>query len=275
MRLSGRATFIEFIMAALVLSIAGAAAGGSALGQIGAMVGRLVGAVAGNLIDRALLGPRSASIDGPRLADLTVMASTEGASIPRVYGRTRLSGQVIWATNLEEVVSTTKQSGGKGMGGILGPTATPTTYSYFANFAVGLCEGPIGAVMRVLADGKPLDLTGLTAPLFHRLAIISIGAEHAEARRLVVERAGLVRLVRRRIGIVHEKDRVAGEVAADPARVFLAHDGAEIVAVAQALRLFLVQPDAQDAVASARPDRAATTAPNSSWCVRRRRCRRS
>src|SRR5262249_7607298 len=93
-------------------------------------------------------------------------ASTEGAPIPRVYGRVRLAGQVIWATNLEEVVSTTSQttgsSGGKGMGGGPSVTTNTTTYSYFANLAVGLCEGPIGAVLRVWGDGKPLDLSGLT-----------------------------------------------------------------------------------------------------------------
>jgi hypothetical protein len=72
-------------MAALLLSVAGAAAGGSVLGPIGAIVGRLVGALAGNVIDRALLGGRNATFDGPRLADLTVMASTEGAPIARVY----------------------------------------------------------------------------------------------------------------------------------------------------------------------------------------------
>src|ERR1035437_8951084 len=149
-------------MAALVLSIAGAAAGSSVLGPVGAIVGRLVGAVAGNVIDQALfVARRNLSLEGPRLSDLTVMASTEGAAVPRVYGRARLSGQMIWATNLEEVVSTqTQSSGGKGMGGSTG--GTTTTYSYFANLAVGLCEGPIGAVMRVWADGKPLDLTGLT-----------------------------------------------------------------------------------------------------------------
>ena len=74
------------------------------------------------------------------------MASTEGAPIPRVYGRARLAGQVIWATNLEEAVSTVRSatSGGKGIGGAPDATNT-TTYTYFANFAVGLCEGPIGA----------------------------------------------------------------------------------------------------------------------------------
>lgn len=155
-------------MAALVLSVAGAAAGKAVFGAGGAIAGRLVGAIGGSLIDQALFaGKAERSVDGPRLADLEVMASTEGAPIPRVYGRARLSGQVIWATNLDEVVTTSTQTtraetGGKGMsGGGPATTTTTTTYSYFANIAVGLCEGPIGAVLRVWADGKPLDLSGI------------------------------------------------------------------------------------------------------------------
>jgi hypothetical protein len=67
---------------------------------------------------------------------------------------------VIWATPLEEVATsdTVPTDGGKGLGG--GPTTTTTTYSYFANFAVGLCDGVIGRVGRIWADGKPLDLEG-------------------------------------------------------------------------------------------------------------------
>jgi hypothetical protein len=58
----------------------------SVLGPVGAIVGRLVGAVTSNMIDRALFGARNFSSDGPRLAYLTVMASTKGATISRVYG---------------------------------------------------------------------------------------------------------------------------------------------------------------------------------------------
>ena len=102
-------------MAALVLSIAGSALGGSVFGPVGAIAGRLVGALAGNAIDQTLFAShRDRAVDGPRLADLAVMASTEGAPIPRAYGRARLSGQVIWATNLEEVVSTATQTTGGG-----------------------------------------------------------------------------------------------------------------------------------------------------------------
>lgn len=149
-------------MAALVLSVAGAAAG-AVFGPAGAIAGRIAGALVGNIIDKKLFGPGDQNVVGPRLADLDVMASTEGAPIPRVYGRARLAGQVIWATQLEEVASssTSSSSGGKGHL-VSGPRTTTTSYSYFGNFAVGLCEGVIGRIGRIWADGKPLDLSNKT-----------------------------------------------------------------------------------------------------------------
>jgi len=178
-------------MAALVLSVAGGAAG-AVFGPAGAIAGRIVGALAGNLIDQALFGSTARSVTGPRLADLDVMASTEGAPIPRLYGRARLPGQVIWATRLEEVVSTSSQTTG-GKGGLGGATATTTTtsYSYFANFAVGLCEGEIGNVGRIWADGDLLDTATLTLRV-HRggegqlpddLIVAKEGAANAPAYR--------------------------------------------------------------------------------------------
>ncbi len=168
-------------MAALVLSVAGAATG-ALFGPAGAIAGRIAGALVGNVIDRKLFGPGNQSVVGPRLADLDVMASTEGAPIPRVYGRARLSGQMIWATQLEEVVSSEASSGGKG-GLLSGPTTTTTTYSYFANFAVGLCEGVIGRVGRIWADGSPLDVSGLTFRV-HR------GTEDQAVDDLIVAKEG-------------------------------------------------------------------------------------
>jgi hypothetical protein len=187
-------------MAALALSVAGSALGGSVFGPVGAIAGRLIGALAGNAIDQSLFA-RSGNVnlasEGPRLADLSVMASTVGAPIPRAYGRARLAGQVIWATNLEEVVATSTDTtttgggggGGKGLGGGGGGggtttiATTTTTYSYYANLAVGLCEGPIGSVMRVWADGKLLDLSGLTVRTY-------VGDEAQTADPLIVAKEG-------------------------------------------------------------------------------------
>ncbi len=151
-------------MATLVLQTAGAVVGSFLGGPIGAAIGQTVGALAGAAIDRKLFARSGSSraVEGPRLKSLDGISSTEGAPIPRVYGRARVGGQMIWATRFEEVTSIDRQttSGGKGSGGGSSKTTTTTTsYSYFANFAVGLCEGPIASVRRIWADGKEIDRT--------------------------------------------------------------------------------------------------------------------
>ncbi len=169
-------------MATLALSAAGAAIGSAVLPGVGvlgatisgAAIGQAAGALAGSFIDQALFGASGQSrvVAGPRLSDLQLMTSSEGAAIPRVYGRVRLSGQVIWATRFEEEAvrireSQASQSGGKGLGGATGSAATDgeitrIEYRYFANFAVGLCEGPVTRIGRVWADGKPINLARFT-----------------------------------------------------------------------------------------------------------------
>jgi hypothetical protein len=148
-------------MATLVLGSIGSAVGGTLGGPTGAVIGKAIGSFAGNVIDNHLFATSSSShSEGRRLQNVDVQTSTEGAAIPRTFGRTRLAGQIIWATRYEEVATTTRhKTGGKGGGGGGGgqSTSTTTTYSYFANFAIGLCEGPIASVGRVWADGKPLD----------------------------------------------------------------------------------------------------------------------
>ncbi len=148
-------------MATLVLAAAGQALGGLLAGGVGAAVGQAAGAFAGYAFDNALFG-ESRTIEGPRLSELEVQSSVEGAPIPLVYGRVRLAGQVIWSTSLEEVVSEEKV-GGKGGGG----GATSRSYSYFGNFAVAICEGEITRLGQIWADGKLLDTTDITMRVYH------------------------------------------------------------------------------------------------------------
>ena len=152
-------------MATLVLQTAGQAIGTYLGGPIGGAIGQAVGAYAGQAIDQELFGPKARELEGPRLSDLQVQASSEGAPIPKLYGRGRLAGQIIWATNFEEEISTrTEKAGGKGSSG--GSKTKITEFSYFANFAVGLCEGPINRIGRIWADGKLLDQSALTIRLY-------------------------------------------------------------------------------------------------------------
>lgn len=156
-------------MATLALSTIGAAVGGAVLPAgfsflgatlTGAAIGQAIGTLAGAYIDQALFGSSGQSQvrEGPRLADLTVTASTEGADMPRLYGRARVGGQVIWATNFEEEV-VTSSAGGGGKGLNTGGGASGKTYRYYANFAVALCEGEITRLGRVWVEGEELTLS--------------------------------------------------------------------------------------------------------------------
>ncbi len=160
-------------MATLVLTSAASAISGSAgLGFFASAALRLGGALAGNLIDQRLLGGDGNLREGPRLDELRILTSTEGSPIPRVYGRTRIAGQVIWAAKFKEVAVTTQQSvggvGGKGLGA-RGPTTSTTSttnYSYYARFAVALCEGEITRIGRVWADGQLLNLSDVNMRVY-------------------------------------------------------------------------------------------------------------
>ena len=151
-------------MASILLASAGAAIGGSIggaiLGVSAATIGGAIGSFAGSMIDSWIVSSLAPGqrIEGQRLENLQITTSTEGAIIPRVYGRMRIGGNIIWATDFTETANTTTQGGGKGGG----PTVTTTAYLYSASFAVALCEGPISGIGRIWADGKPLDLNGIT-----------------------------------------------------------------------------------------------------------------
>jgi hypothetical protein len=158
-------------MATLALAVAGAAAGSALLPAgvtilgatlTGASIGAQVGAFAGSFVDRALFGAsgQSRALAGPRLTDLRITGSSEGTPIPRLYGRARLGGQLIWATDFEEEVASSDSGGGKG--GALGAQSESIEYRYFASFAVALAEGEIAGIGRVWADGTELDLSTLT-----------------------------------------------------------------------------------------------------------------
>jgi hypothetical protein len=133
-------------------------------GVIGAAIGFAVGApqmgwLVGSMMGGALMPGSLPGQQGPRLSDLRPQASEYGRPIPIAYGSVGLGGNVIWASDLVEVSTTTEQ-GGKGGG----PTQSTTSYSYYANFAVAFCEGPCalgkvwaGPDKRLIYDGGVLE----------------------------------------------------------------------------------------------------------------------
>lgn len=115
-------------MASVLLSSFGQVAGG----PIGGILGNLAAAGADQLLRR-----RSRS-----LPDLRVQSSAYGDILPRVYGTTRVSGVLIWASPLA------RGGGGKGGGG--------GTDGFVVSLAVALSSRPIEGVGRIWADGREI-----------------------------------------------------------------------------------------------------------------------
>ena len=151
-------------MATIVLSAAGAAIGGSIGGAVAGLssvaIGRAVGATLGRVIDDRVLGSGSDAVETGRVDRFRLTEAGQGAPIPQVYGRTRLGGQVIWASEFTE--TTTVTGGGKGA-----PRQPETTsYSYSISLAIALCQGEISAVPRIWVDGEEISAIDLNMTLY-------------------------------------------------------------------------------------------------------------
>lgn len=166
-------------MATLLLQSAGAALGGLIGGPFGAIAGRALGAVAGGLVDQKLFGqkPRASS---PRPRGLEGLGSSEGAGLPRVYGKARLGGQIIWATRFEAVSRKVRTKGAAGGGGG-GAKGRETTY--YANLAIALCEGQIARVRRIWADGREIETPRLNMRVYQ-------GTKDQNADPLIIAKEG-------------------------------------------------------------------------------------
>ncbi len=109
----------------------------STIGQaVGGPLGGALGALLGGTIDRSLFGARRAP---PR--DLFVQRSAYGETIPRVFGRARQAGILIWAQPVQR-----NRSGGKGSDSARRGTT--------ASFALAISSGPIRRIGRIWADGR-------------------------------------------------------------------------------------------------------------------------
>jgi hypothetical protein len=152
-------------MATILLSAAGAAiggaVGGSVLGLSSVAIGRFAGAVIGRSIDQRLLGQGSEVVETGRVSRLRLTGAGEGDAIPQVYGRMRVGGQVIWATEFRENVTVTRGSRGGGKGSPRPATPDTRSISYSVSLALALCEGEISRVARVWADGTEVSFSGL------------------------------------------------------------------------------------------------------------------
>ena len=97
----------------------------------------------------------------PRFNALKYEQSTYGAAKPVLYGTNRLCGNIIDSTDFKAVEHKETTRMGKG-----GQSNTTVSYTYTARTVIGLCEGTIDGVRKVIFDDGTYSLSDLNLNLF-------------------------------------------------------------------------------------------------------------
>ena len=90
-----------------------------------------------------------------RILSLQVQQSSQGLTLPVVYGRARVAGNLIWYGDFTAIeTKTTTRQGGKGGGGV---KQEDTSYTYEAAVMMALCEGEIKGIGRIWRDKEKFE----------------------------------------------------------------------------------------------------------------------
>lgn len=147
-------------MASIILSSAGATVGNAIMPGLGGKLMRSAGSKLGSVLDKDI-GWTSSSKDGQQLENFEVQDSCYGVAIPKVFGRARVAGNVIWASDLIE--TSHKEGLGSGKGGSVATafSSSSTTYTYSLHAAIAICAGEVGKIETIWADSNIIYQNGI------------------------------------------------------------------------------------------------------------------
>lgn len=103
------------------------------------------------------MGGKSSTITSAeeRILSLQVQQSSQGLTLPVIYGRTRVAGNLVWYGDFVTIEhKTTTRQGGKGGGGV---KQVDISYTYEAAVMLALCEGEIQGVGRIWREKEKFD----------------------------------------------------------------------------------------------------------------------
>lgn len=93
-----------------------------------------------------------------RLSGVRMQSSTFGLPKQIVYGRHRITGNILWYGDFVATAQTSQAaSGGKGGGGGGGGSPQVTGYQYSASVAIGLCEGAVSGIISIWEGKKKVN----------------------------------------------------------------------------------------------------------------------
>lgn len=99
----------------------------------------------------------------PRLGAVRIQTSAFGLAIPKIYGRVRVPGNLIWYGNFKAIPQEERAETGKG-----GSPPSRVYYVYSADVMMALGEGPVVGVRRIWKGKQLFDGEGQTTAERHR-----------------------------------------------------------------------------------------------------------
>lgn len=140
----------------IVLGAAGALIGSAFGGPAGARLGWSIGTTIGSYMDMQGSLPKQ---ETGKLSDLRFSGSAYGATLPMIWGKTRVGGNVIWVAEDEDGNHLVEHKRNRSVGSKKSKTSV-TEYWYTSTFAVGFCIGTLW---------MPDDSTVYRAPVIKRI----------------------------------------------------------------------------------------------------------
>lgn len=141
-------------MSSIILSNLGSIAGSTIAGPIGSGIGQALGSAVGQEIDQNILfRTKTSPMIGPKLAELTIQTATYGKMIPIIYGKVKLAGNIIWASDIKEE----KHDHYKRQSKFGGKSLVASQFTYSISLAIAIGEGEIDEILRIWLNDQLID----------------------------------------------------------------------------------------------------------------------
>ncbi len=129
-------------------------------------LGNIIGGIAGYIgsdFEKYLLTSDTYNVIGPRLGAINIQTFCYGHEIPKIYGKVKLSGNIVWYGEVREEKKTKVRKFGK----LFKHKEYNDSYLYYATFAIVLCEGVVDKISRIWADDEEVFLNSNNLKIYY------------------------------------------------------------------------------------------------------------
>lgn len=150
-----------------ILSSLGGVLGQSLGGGLFTTIGRFAGRAIGRYLEEKNYDTDEYFAAANLRENLYQISATAGKKIPIIFGRSKVTGQVIWSQAIEFEEVNDVMTRYFEFSGAAKSRTHHLSYRYYLTFAVAICEGEIDAIERIWANGELVDISNYKYTIYH------------------------------------------------------------------------------------------------------------